>query len=364
MDPQQRLVLEVSHDCLLASGMTREAVIGKNMAAIVGISNNDWIQVQSIDIRKISPYTATGLSASIAAARVAFCLGLKGPAFVVDTACSSALVALDSAASNIRRGRASGAVSAASNVIASPATFVSFSKPRMLSPQGRSFTFDASADGYGRGEGAGAVLLAPMSPERQGLFSGDIAVFSEPYHRARAFTPLSNSAIVPNCLFSGDIAVFTEPYHRLFSGDIAVFSEPYHRSLALTQVANSAIVPQLTVLGLFSCDIAVFSEPYHRARAFTPLANSAPLVLAAVKSNLGHLEGSAATPGLLKTIMVLRWGSALSSLHLKSLNPHLDLPEEVPQAFPTENMPLEAQATGGAIRTGSLSSFGFGGTNA
>ncbi|CAE8692778.1 unnamed protein product, partial [Polarella glacialis] len=115
MDPQQRLVLEVSHDCLLASGMTREAVIGKNMAAIVGISNNDWIQVQSIDIRKISPYTATGLSASIAAARVAFCLGLKGPAFVVDTACSSALVALDSAASNIRRGRASGAVSAASN---------------------------------------------------------------------------------------------------------------------------------------------------------------------------------------------------------------------------------------------------------
>eukprot|EP00931_Biecheleriopsis_adriatica_P048348 TRINITY_DN27935_c0_g1_i1.p1 TRINITY_DN27935_c0_g1~~TRINITY_DN27935_c0_g1_i1.p1 ORF type:complete len:5156 (-),score=1260.04 TRINITY_DN27935_c0_g1_i1:82-15549(-) len=335
MDPQQRLVLEVSHDCMLDSNMKRETLVGSDVAAIVGFSNNDWIQVQSGDIRKINPYTATGTSASVAAARVAYCLGLKGPAYIVDTACSSALVALDSAAMNVRRGRARhGALSAAANVICSPATFVSFSKPRMLSPRGRCFTFDASADGYGRGEGGGAVNLRRLL-DAHGL--------------ARA--ALRGIAVNQD----GMSSTMTAPNGP--SQTLVVATALQEAKMQHSQVTHMECHGTGTPLG-DPIEIGAL-----QAGSMEQGGRSQPLAVAAVKSIVGHLEGSAASPGLLKTVALLQRRAALPTLHLRALNPHLSQLQEVPQVFPTEHMPL-LPSQQGLHRTGALSSFGFGGTNA
>ncbi|CAE7807052.1 eryA [Symbiodinium sp. CCMP2456] len=337
MDPQQRLVLEVCHDSLLESTFSREALLGSSTAAIVGVSNNDWIQVQSGDIRKLNPYTATGTSASVAAARVAFCLGLKGPAYVVDTACSSALVAVDAAAMNIRRGRCSAAVSAAANVIASPATFISFSKPRMLSPRGRSHAFDASADGYGRGEGAGAVALCPLKADG-----------------GSARAALRGTAVNQD----GRSSTMTAPNGP--SQTMVVATALAEAMLQHHQVRHFEAHGTGTPLG----------DPIEvgalQAGSLDEGARQQPVGLAAVKTNVGHLEGAAASPGLLKTVALLSRRTAgdlvssaraLSLVHLHALNPHLTLLEDVPQVFPSEHFPLPAQKP----RTGGLSSFGFGG---
>lgn len=331
MDPQQRLVLEVCHDSLLDSTFSREALLGSSTAAIVGVSNNDWIQVQSGDIRKLNPYTATGTSASVAAARVAFCLGLKGPAYVVDTACSSALVAVDAAAMNLRRGRCSAAVSAAANVIASPATFISFSKPRMLSPRGQSHAFDASADGYGRGEGAGAVALCPLKADGS----------------ARA--ALRGTAVNQD----GRSSTMTAPNGP--SQTMVVATALAEAMLSHHQVRHFEAHGTGTPLG----------DPIEvgalQAGSLDEGPRQQPVGVAAVKTNVGHLEGAAASPGLLKTMALLSRRTALSLVHLHALNPHLTLLEDVPQVFPSEHFPLAAARK---PRTGGLSSFGFGGTNA
>ncbi|CAE8623415.1 unnamed protein product, partial [Polarella glacialis] len=303
MDPQQRLILEVSHDSLMAAGLGREALLGSDFAAIVGVSNNDWLQVNT-DIRKINPYTATGTSASVAAARVAYCLGLKGPAYVVDTACSSALVALDNAAMNIRRGRSTGAVSAAANVMASAATFVSFSKPRMLSPRGRSFTFDAAADGYGRGEGAGAVALRRLidahGMDRAALRG--IAVNQD---------GMSSTMTAPNGPSQQLVVVTALQEARL-----------HHQEVSHMECHGTG-----TPLG----------DPIEvgalQGGCLAAGGRTTPLVVASVKTNLGHLEGSAASPGILKTIILLQRRSALTGIHLRALNPHLSMEEEAPQVW-------------------------------
>eukprot|EP00913_Durusdinium_trenchii_P021502 g20206.t1 len=163
MDPQQRLLLESSVNSLLDSGFDKASLMGKEVSVHVGLANNDWIQMQSWDFKKISPYTATGMSFSVSAGRISYALGLKGPSYIS----TEALVALDCSATALRKGRCSSALNTAANVMASPTTYISFSKPRMLSATGRCFTFDASADGYARGEGCGAVVLQLPSEAQQ-----------------------------------------------------------------------------------------------------------------------------------------------------------------------------------------------------
>ncbi|CAE7688667.1 eryA [Symbiodinium pilosum] len=345
----------MSHDAFLDGNMKREALVGTNSAAIVGLSNNDWIQVQSGDIRKLNPYTATGTSASVAAARVAFCLGLKGPAYVVDTACSSALVAVDAAAMNLRRGRCTAAVSAAANVIASPATFISFSKPRMLSPRGRSHTFDASADGYGRGEGAGAVALCPMS-QAHGLARATLKG-SAVNQDGRSSTMTAPNGPSQTLAVATALSEARLRHHeaRKRAQKVLDSTEPRGSNAAATQVQHHECHGTGTPLG----------DPIEvgalQAGSLEEGIRKQPAALAAVKTGVGHLEGAAASPGLLKTLALLRCRSALAVVHLHSLNPHLSLLEDVPQAFPTEHAPLSGRL--GRL-AGGLSSFGFGGTNA
>jgi acyl transferase domain-containing protein/NADPH:quinone reductase-like Zn-dependent oxidoreductase/acyl carrier protein len=328
MDPQQRLILESSLNALVDSGYRKSDLMGKNVAVFVGQANNDWIQMQSWDLTKVSPYTATGMSASISAARVSYALGIKGASYIVDTACSSALVALDSAAVAVRRGRASASVNSACNVMASPSTYVSFSKPRMLSATGRCLTFDASADGYARGEGAGTAVLKSLSMAggRAGATLLGVAVNQD---------GRSTTLTAPNGPSQQDVM------------GIAL-GEAQRTAMEVTHMeCHGTGTPLGDPIELGAL------QAMNKGRG-----HDLPLVVAAVKSNVGHLEGAAGSTGLLKSIAVMSQRVSFASLHLSHLNPHIDALRSLPAGFVSEFQPL-----GVGSNFGGLSSFGFGGTN-
>ncbi len=161
MDPQQRLMLEVGYEAFHSAGLSREKLIGQDMAVLIGCCSQDWNFIDSTD--KSSSYAGTGGAVSIVSNRISYVFGLKGPSMTIDTACSSSLVAMDVAVKNMRMGVCRGALVGGVNLMLSPHVFIAFCKARMLSPDCKCQTFDAKANGYVRGEGACAVVLRRAS---------------------------------------------------------------------------------------------------------------------------------------------------------------------------------------------------------
>ena len=172
IDPQQRLLLEVSWDALYDAGQVVESLAASATGVFVGISTSDYAQIQSSagDQSNVGVHSATGGAFSIAANRISYCLDLRGPSIAVDTACSSSLVAADLACKSLWSGECELAIAGGVNAIISAGPFIGFCAASMLSPDGRCRTFDAGANGFVRGEGAGAVLLKPLS---KALADGD-----------------------------------------------------------------------------------------------------------------------------------------------------------------------------------------------
>ncbi|CAL1148755.1 unnamed protein product [Cladocopium goreaui] len=171
MDPQQRLLLEVIYQSFHASGKPWGALSNLDASVCVGQCNNDWGHMgfsgSAESSERIGAYTGLAVSTSISSNRVSYLLGLKGPSATVDTACSSSLVAVDIVVSNLRRGRSSAGASSGVNLCLIPGPFVACSKAHMLSEDGRCKTFDASANGYVRGEGCGSAILTLLEPGRR-----------------------------------------------------------------------------------------------------------------------------------------------------------------------------------------------------
>ncbi len=165
IDPQQRLLLEVAWEAMEDGGLVSERLAGTDTGVFIGISTSDYADIQSTihDMRSVDAHTATGGASSIAANRISYCFDLKGPSMSVDTACSSSLVAVHLACRSIWQGESGIALAGGVNVIVTPGTYVAFSAATMLSRQGVCRAFDADADGFVRGEGAGMVLLKPLS---------------------------------------------------------------------------------------------------------------------------------------------------------------------------------------------------------
>ncbi|HEX3850495.1 MAG TPA: polyketide synthase, partial [Polyangiaceae bacterium] len=160
MDPQQRLLLEVTWEALEHAGLAAERLLGSNTGVFVGICNSDHFnRVLSRGADAIDAYLASGNAHSVAAGRISYCLGLEGPSISIDTSCSSSLVALHVACRSLRSGESRIALAAGVNVMCSPETTISLSKAHMLAPDGRCKPFDASADGFARGEGCGVLVL-------------------------------------------------------------------------------------------------------------------------------------------------------------------------------------------------------------
>ena len=266
---------------------------------VLGIGSSDYASIQLGDAGRVDAYAGTGNSHSLAPNRISYFLDLRGPSIAVDTACSSSLVAVHQAVASLRRGESSLALAGGVNVILSPEVNMVFSHARMMAPDGRCKTFDASADGYVRGEGCGVLVLKRLS---QATADGDTihAVIrgSAVNHDGR-----SNGITAPNGLAQQEVV-------RRALHDAGVSS----RDVDYVEAHGTG-----TSLG---DPIEVDSL---KAVLLPGRAQNEPCVLGSVKTNIGHLEAAAGIAGLIKAALVLEHGTIPAHLHLKQINPLIEI---------------------------------------
>lgn len=335
IEPQQRLMLETVWEGFERAGYAPATLRGSRTGVFVGVAANEYAHLLSAEpVDKIEPYFITGNALNAISGRVAFALGLEGPAVAVDTACSSSLVAVHQACLALRSGDCDLAVAGGVNVLLSPVTVIAASRARMLSPVGRCKTFDASADGYVRSEGCGILVLKRLS---DAVRDGDRI-----------------AAVIPSSATNQDGA-----------------------SSGLT-VPNGGAQQRLIGMALARAGLIGADVDYLEAHGTgTPLGDpievqaagavygagrdaDRPLLMGSVKTNIGHLESASGAAGLIKVVLSLQHGVLPQSLHFDNPSPHIpwdSLPIRVVDA------PMPWQANGRPRRAG-VSSFGFTGTNA
>ena len=208
MDPQQRLLLEVTWEALQDAGQVPERLAGTQTGVFIGIATNDYGRLQWNDLARIDAYAGTGNALSIAANRISYLFDFRGPSIAMDTACSSSLVAVHLACSSLRSGESTLAVAGGVNLILSPAIAINFTKAGAMAPDGRCKTFDARANGYVRSEGAGVVVLKPLS---HALADGD-PIYAVIRGSAVNQDGRSNGLMAPNPL--AQEAVLCEAYRQ------------------------------------------------------------------------------------------------------------------------------------------------------
>jgi phthiocerol/phenolphthiocerol synthesis type-I polyketide synthase D len=336
MDPQQRLLLEVAWEALENAGITAQAIRGSQTSIFVGLTTNDYSylavagQSRSEDV---DPYVAFGNAPNFAAGRLAYFLGVHGPAVVVDTACSSSLVAVHLACQSLRRRESDQALAAGVNLTLAPEANIACSRWGMLAPDGRCKTFDAAADGYVRGEGAGVVVLKRVS---DALRDGDSVLAVVRGSAVNQDGP-SSGQTVPNGPAQQALLRQALAAARLQPTDID-YVEAHGTGTALGDPIELDALTQ------------VFAER----------DGSAPLVLGSVKTNLGHLESAAGIAGFIKAVLSVRHGYIPRHLNFNQLTPHAS---KGASRFTIAAQPMAWPAVGRARRAG-VSSFGVSGTNA
>jgi len=335
IDPQQRLVLETAWEGLERAGLSPAALRGSRSGVYIGVGANEYSHVLSTNsVENIEAQFATGNAISVIAGRVAFALGLEGPAVAVDTACSSSLVAIHQACQALRTGDCDLALAGGVNVLLSPIITIATSRARMLAPDGRCKTFDAAADGYVRSEGCGVLVLKRL---------GDAVRDGDPIQ-----------AVVRGSAVNQDGA----------SGGLTV-----PNGGAQQRVISAA----LSRAGLAGCDVDYLEAHGTGTALGDPIEVQAaaavygverepgrPLLIGSVKTNLGHLESAAGVTGLIKVVLSLQHQLIPQNLHFQNPSPHIPW-DRLPVRVVSEATPWQ---TNGRPRRAAVSSFGFSGTNA
>ncbi len=334
MDPQHRLLLETAWRALENAGAAPTRAQGGNTRSggvFVGIGSGDYLQrvISEMDATEVDAWTGTGNAMAFAAGRLAFHLGLQGPAVAMDTACSSSLVATHLAVQSLRAGECGIALAGGVNVILDPECSVYLSRARALAADGKCKAFDASADGYVRGEGCGVVVLKRLGDAER---DGD-----------RIHAVIRGTAVNHDGRSSG-ITVPNGPAQQ----------EVLRRALDAAGVAPSEvgfIEAHGTGTGL--------GDPIEIGALNAVLQPEQPLVVGTLKSNIGHLEAAAGMAGLIKAVMCVERGQIPPNLHFQELNPHIS--SDIPLVVPTETLPWPEHK---ASRIAGVSAFGLSGTNA
>jgi acyl transferase domain-containing protein/SAM-dependent methyltransferase len=334
MDPQQRMLLQVAWEAIEDAGHAPGGLSGSRTGVYLGICNNDYGRALFRYPELIDPYFSTGNSFSVASGRLSYFLGAQGPSVAVDTACSSSLVALHLACQGLRLGECDMALAGAVNLILTPEMNISFSKARMMAPDGRCKTFDASADGYVRGEGCVVLVLKRLSDAQA---QGD-----------RVLAVVRGSALNQDGR-SGGLTAPNGPAQE----------DVIRAALASAQVAASDIGyvethGTGTPLG-DPIEVGALGAVLGAGRAA-----DRPLVIGSVKTNIGHLEAAAGLAGVVKVVLSLQRRDIPPHLHFKTGNPHIDW-AAWPLQVPTAHQPWDAI---GGRRLAGVSAFGFSGTNA
>ncbi|MEV5238431.1 SDR family NAD(P)-dependent oxidoreductase [Streptomyces cinnamoneus] len=332
MDPQHRLLLELTAEALDDAAVAPATLAGSDTAVYVGISDTSYGALQMAMPRSVNAYTMSGAASSIAANRLSHAFDLHGPSMAIDTACSSSLVALDRACRTLQDGTSRAAVCGGANVLLSPFHYVGFSQASMLSARGACAAFSAHADGFVRAEGGAVVLLKRLE---DALADGD---------RIRAVV-----------LGSG-----TNSDGR--TAGLALPNPQAQEDLLRRVYAEAGVHPDELVYFEAHGTGTPVGDPLEAiaiGRALGMRRVTGPLPIGSVKTNLGHLEPASGMAGLCKALLVLEHRTAPASLHAEPPHPDIDF-TGLGLTVTTGNRPLpdvERPVVG-------VSSYGFGGTNA
>ncbi|KAG6010455.1 Type I Iterative PKS [Claviceps maximensis] len=333
IDPQQRMLLEVSYEALENAGLRKEDISGTDTCVYVGSFVKDYEQICLRDPDWAPQYAATGNGVAIMANRISYFLDIHGPSMTIDTGCSGSLVSVHLGAQSLRNKESSIAIAAGAGMILTPSTMMPMTALNFLSPDGKCFTFDSRANGYGRGEGIGVIVMKRLSD----------AIRDNDTIRA----VIRGSSVNQD----GRTAGITLPSKEAQVANIrSVYA---NAGLDFGQTAYVECHGTGTQAGDWR-ELKAISETLAADRC-----SQSPVVVGSVKPNIGHLEGAAGVAGMIKGVLVLEHGKIPPNINFEHGNPTIDFEEwkvKVPRSVMDWPIP--------GLRRVSVNCFGFGGTNA
>ncbi|KAI8934469.1 hypothetical protein NX059_009197 [Plenodomus lindquistii] len=335
MDPMKRLLLEVTYESIENAGIILDDLMNSRTGCYVGCMTNDYEMITLHDIYDSPHPAASGLSEAMTANRVSWFYGLKGPSLTIDTACSSSLYALHYACQSLRLGETNLSIVAGVNLIINPNTSHQLSAMHMLSPEGISHTFDDRANGYGRGDGIGSLIVKRLS---DAIRDGDTvrAVIRGTGVNADGKTP---SITQPSSDAQADLINQTYEDAGLDQAD----TEYFECHGTGTPVGDPI-------------ELTAISKTIGAARR---AAGRSPLPIGSIKPTVGHTEGCAGLAGIFKAILLMEKGALAPTYGVEMVNPKLRL-KDWHLTFPHGVVEWETPG----VRRVSVNSFGFGGANA
>lgn len=334
IDPQQRMLLEVSWEALERAGIAPDTLQGSRTGVFVGISSSDYEHRRLESSVPLNSYVGTGNAHSIAANRLSYVYGLEGPSMAVDSACSSSLLALHLACRSVREGESELALACGVNFLAGPEGAAIFAQAGLMAADGRCKPFSASADGYVRAEGCVVLALKALGrAQRDGDHILALVRASAANQDGR-----SNGLTAPSRLAQRKVIAAALARAGLQPADIDCV-EAHGTGTALGDPIEFGAI----------ADVFAGSRPKDR-----------PLVLSAIKANIGHLEAAAGLAGVCRVLLSLAGDMVPPQIHLDRLSPAIQ-PGDIPALIPTAARPWPRVA--GRPRRAGVSSFGFGGSN-